>query len=191
MYDGSIKETIPPMRLTLPSVLSALALTSALGCAHTVPTATLAAAPVAQTAKAAVPAATKAATPVKAAAAATTREIVLSPSASDADLAAADTSVEASAIEGAPVAPADEASVPEAPAFDVSSLATRKMEATGGDASAQNWLDPWRPYGVGIVAKTSDSVTLAWRTDLNSRAIIYFGKSFYYVYFYRNLHGNT
>ena len=29
-----------------------------------------------------------------------------------------------------------------------------------------------------MVTKTAKSVTLAWRTDLDSKAIIYFGKSF-------------
>lgn len=160
------------MRPILPTVLSALALTSALGCAHTAPTATLAVAPAAKA---------TAATPLKAAAIATvaatttasTREVVLSPSATDAEMAAVDLTDVAAAIEGAPAAPSDEAAIPEAPAFDVSSIATRKFEA-----GTTNILDPWRPYGIGIVQKTHDTVTLAWRTHLSSRGMIYFGKSF-------------
>lgn len=78
----------------------------------------------------------------------------------------------------APLPPADEAAVAEAPAFDLGLLGsegTRRLEASG--AEAQGLLDPWRPYGVGVVKKTGTTVTLAWRTDLEAKAIVYFGKS--------------
>jgi hypothetical protein len=46
-----------------------------------------------------------------------------------------------------------------------------------GTSNAANILDPWRPYGLGVSMATHDSVTLTWRTDLNSRAVIYFAKT--------------
>jgi len=78
-----------------------------------------------------------------------------------------------------PLAPVDEEAIPEAPAFDVGAInveSMRRLEAAGGDA--QSILDPWRPYGLGVVRKTATTVTLAWRTDLEAKAIVYFGKTF-------------
>lgn len=73
----------------------------------------------------------------------------------------------------------DEASVAEAPAFDLGLLESdgaRRLEKA--DVKAQSLLDPWRPYGLGVVKKTARTITLAWRTDLECKAIVYFGQSF-------------
>jgi hypothetical protein len=56
----------------------------------------------------------------------------------------------------------------------VTPVATRRET---GSSSAANIMDPWRPYGMGVSMATHDSVTLTWRTDLNSRALIYFAKT--------------
>jgi hypothetical protein len=176
------------MQRILPPVVAALALATALGCAHTTPVApklTVAAAPAPAeaaapvTVSAAPAAAAKAVQPAPAA-----REVVTSAALGAADAAAldaADAAEPATApIAGAPAAPADEAAVPEAPMIDAALLAAQppRRSAESGEAGAQNILDPWRPYGVGVVSKTAHSVTLAWRTDLDSKAIVYFGKSF-------------
>ncbi|MEB3198871.1 MAG: hypothetical protein VKP62_16895 [Candidatus Sericytochromatia bacterium] len=73
-----------------------------------------------------------------------------------------------------PLPPADSVAIPEAPQFD---LAVRRSTAAG-EAESQNILDPWRPYGVGIMKKTATSVTIAWRTDADAKGIVYFGKTF-------------
>jgi hypothetical protein len=139
------------MRRLLTSTLIATLAASAAGCATGAPTvATLSATPSVRTA---VVAPAKASAPAGPAAPAVT----LTPDA-------------------APVPPGDEAAIPEAPAFDLTGE-PRRMAAVG-EAGAQSLLDPWRPYGVGVVSKTGTSVTLAWRTDLSARAIVYFGKTF-------------
>jgi hypothetical protein len=46
-----------------------------------------------------------------------------------------------------------------------------------GDVSAANILDPWRPMGLRVSHTDHDAITLTWRTELESRAVIYFGKS--------------
>lgn len=84
-----------------------------------------------------------------------------------------------SRLQEVPEAPADDTAVPEAPDFDLGLLGSegaRRLEASG--AETQSILDPWRPYGLGVVRKTARSITLAWRTDLEAKAIVYYGKSF-------------
>ena len=163
------------MRRIVPTALSLLAIATALGCAQSNPAAKLATAPAARTF-----AAEAASAPAVATAPAATVRVVTGPEADaqEAAEAAADTAPVV-AIEGAPTPPADEA-VAEAPMVDFAALSAapaRRSVATG-EAGAANILDPWRPYGVGIVSKTATTVTLAWRTDLDSKAIVYFGKSF-------------
>ena len=150
------------MRRLVPTTLSLLAIATALGCAQANPTAKLAV----TAAPAAPQAAARAAEPTEAAELALERQ----------EAAAAPT---VKVVEGAP-APVAEAEVAEAPLVDLASLAAQlpRRSAQAADAGAQNSLDPWRPYGVGVMSKTATSVTLAWRTDLDSKAIIYFGKSF-------------
>jgi hypothetical protein len=148
------------MRRILTSTLLASLAVAAAGCAAGAPTtATLKATPVAD-----VPAAPKAARVVAPAA----------PSKPEVALDAAAAPVAATGDRPAP--PTDEAAIPEAPAFDLG--AEPRRMAAAGDAEAQSILDPWRPYGVGVVSKTATSVTLAWRTDLAARAIVYHGKTF-------------
>lgn len=162
------------MRRTVPTTLSLLALATALGCAQANPAAKLAVIPAAPEAapKAAAPNATATVTVRAAAAPSEVTELAL-------EQAEAATEAAVTVAEGAP-APVAEAEVPEAPLVDLASLAAQlpRRSAATGEAGAQNILDPWRPYGVGVMSKTATSVTLAWRTDLDSKAIVYFGKSF-------------
>lgn len=154
-------------------VLSTLAaVTFVAGCAHEAPTASrlvTSATPVA--AKAAAPAAA-----AKAVAPAVTREVVTAEAPEAAEVA--DNEPAGPVIAGAPAAVA-EAAVTEAPevAADFAPRFSIAADATPADAEAASLLDPWRPYGVGVVAKTGTSVTLAWRTDLKTKAIVYYGKS--------------
>lgn len=169
------------MRRIVPTTLSLMALATAIGCAQANP----ATKPLLDGGAAAQQRIGGPAAPVRAAAiteparalpVATVRTVA-GPGADTAAEAANDTPT--LAVPGAP-APVDEAGVPEAPMVDLASLAAQmpRRSAATGEAGAQNILDPWRPYGVGVMTKTATSVTLAWRTDLDSKAIVYFGKSF-------------
>ncbi|MEB3330758.1 MAG: hypothetical protein VKQ33_16150 [Candidatus Sericytochromatia bacterium] len=108
--------------------------------------------------------------------AATSAAAPLTSTAPDAAPLAGEAPAPGSAVLDRPQPPADEAAIPEAPAFDLGGQ-PRRITASG-EAGAQSLLDPWRPYGVGVVSKTATSVTLAWRTDLAARAIVYHGKTF-------------
>ncbi|MDB5098061.1 MAG: hypothetical protein JWM80_2482 [Cyanobacteria bacterium RYN_339] len=46
-----------------------------------------------------------------------------------------------------------------------------------GDIAASNILDPWRPMAFTASHTDHNAVTLTWRTELESRAMVYFGKS--------------
>lgn len=162
------------MRRLVPTTLSILAVATAFGCAQSNPAAKLAVTAVAP----------EAAAPKDAlkAAAATVTVRAAEPTTEAAELAQEQAEAATAAVTvaaGAP-APVAEAEVAEAPLVDLASLAAQlpRRSAATADAGAQNILDPWRPYGVGVMSKTATSVTLAWRTDLDSKAIIYFGKSF-------------
>lgn len=164
------------MRRIVPTSLSILALATAVGCAQANPAGKLAVTAVAQ-----APATTRAAAaaPEAPRSLPATVRTIAGPEADAIEAAEAADDTPTVAVPGAPT-PVDEASVPEAPLVDLASLAAqmpRRSVATG-EAGAQNILDPWRPYGVGVMTKTATSVTLAWRTDLDSKAIVYFGKSF-------------
>jgi hypothetical protein len=41
----------------------------------------------------------------------------------------------------------------------------------------QDTLEPWEPYALGAIEETGDSLTIGWRTEQDSRAIVYIGKA--------------
>lgn len=67
-----------------------------------------------------------------------------------------------------PVAPSREIVTGEGPAA--------AAHGSTDEATSQFILDPYRPYGVGVSGQSSSAITLQWRTDLNSKATVYYGK---------------